>query len=47
MRANVGKHLRAPTLDLLPDDPEAAGYKIQVLEEEELEYVFTKIQLLS
>jgi hypothetical protein len=47
MGANVSKHLRAPTMDLLPDDPKAAGYKIQILEEEELEYVFTKIQLLS
>jgi hypothetical protein len=47
IEANEDKHLRAPTSDLMPSDPDAAGYKKQILEEEKLDYMFTRIQLLS
>lgn len=45
--ANRDKELRAPTFRLLPGDPEAKNYMRQILEEEKLEYIFTRIQLLS
>jgi UDP-2,3-diacylglucosamine pyrophosphatase LpxH len=45
--ANVGKEKRALTKDLLPGDSAAADYKRQILEEEDLEYIFTRIRLLS
>ncbi len=44
---NVDKEIRAPTEDLLPGDSAAADYKKQILEEEDLEYIFTRIRLLS
>ena len=47
IEANKAKYMRAGTADLLPSDPDAAGYKKQILEEEELDYIFTRIRLLS
>jgi len=47
IEVNVNKHLRAPTTDLIPSDSDATGYKKQILEEEDLEYIFTRIRLLS
>ena len=47
LRASIGKDKRAPTTDLLPNDPEAVNYKRQILEEEDLDYIFTRIRLLS
>lgn len=45
--ANINKHLRGLTTDLLASDSDAAKYKKQILEEENLEYIFTRIRLLS
>jgi len=47
LKASIGKDKRAPTTDLLPNDPEAVNYKRQILEEEDLDYIFTRIQLIS
>jgi predicted phosphodiesterase len=47
LEANINKHLRTTTTDLLPSDPDAVRYKRQILEEEDLEYIFTRIRLLS
>jgi len=45
--ANIDKELRAPTFKLLPGDSDAKNYRRQTLEEEKLEYIFTRIQLLG
>lgn len=45
--ANTQKHLRAPTMSLYPENPGAASYKRHFLEEEDLDYIFTRIRLLS
>lgn len=46
-KENVNKHLRAPTTVLLSGVATATNYMRQILEEEKLEYVFTRIQFLS
>jgi len=45
---NRDKHRRGlPTSRLEPNNPKSAPYMHQILEEEELEYIFARIQLLS
>ncbi|MFQ6083633.1 MAG: metallophosphoesterase [Candidatus Aminicenantia bacterium] len=53
-KANINKHQRAPTFELITGDttvanppPGRAGYMRQILEEEKLEYIFARIRLLS
>ncbi|MBN1272367.1 MAG: metallophosphoesterase family protein [Candidatus Aminicenantes bacterium] len=45
--ANTEKYLRAPTIPLVPADPKASMYKKQILEDEDLDYIFTRIRFLS